>query len=169
VGDQVETPGSQEGIAASIPTLTWDDLASLWARFASSIIDSVLQAIPTVGFVTVIINWVMFRRGHSIGMKVVGTRIIRKNGDLSGFFHTSVRSFVSFLSFIPLGLGFWWVFWDPWKQTWHDKIMSTYVVRNTDEISNRRGTSAGGAVAAFWIVLLLIVVFFVSLIATVGE
>ena len=29
---------------------------------------------------------------------------------------------------IPLYLGWFWMLWDPQKQTWHDKVANTFVV-----------------------------------------
>jgi uncharacterized RDD family membrane protein YckC len=34
------------------------------------------------------------------------------------------------LSSIPFGLGFLWMLWDARKQTWHDKMARTLVVRD---------------------------------------
>ena len=139
-----------------------DVLASMGQRVGSFLVDGILGNIPYVGFVVLIVNWVMFRRGTTIGLKLARARIVRENGDVSGFFHTSVRGAASVLSAIPLGLGFWWAFWDPWKQTWHDKLLRTYVLRDTPELAGRRGTSSSAAVVWFW-VLLVVFVFLVIL------
>lgn len=34
-----------------------------------------------------------------------------------------------YISLLPLGLGFWWVIWDKKKQSWHDKMAHTIVVK----------------------------------------
>ncbi len=39
------------------------------------------------------------------------------------------RYFAYIVSTIPLGLGYLWAAWDPQKQTWHDKLARTFVVR----------------------------------------
>jgi uncharacterized RDD family membrane protein YckC len=39
------------------------------------------------------------------------------------------RYFAGFLSLIPLGLGLFWVFFNPRRQAWHDLIAGTAVVR----------------------------------------
>ena len=39
------------------------------------------------------------------------------------------RYFAYILSAIPLGLGFLWVAFDPKKQSWHDKLAGTVVVK----------------------------------------
>jgi uncharacterized RDD family membrane protein YckC len=40
-----------------------------------------------------------------------------------------VRALACFLSLAPLGLGFLWAAFDADKQTWHDKIAGTVVIR----------------------------------------
>ena len=95
----------------------------------------------------------MYRRGNTIGLKLVGARIVRENGDVSGFFHTFIRAFAAILSFIPLGLGYAWALWDPQRQTWHDKIMHTYVMRDTPELAARQGTSSDVAKLLFWLLV----------------
>ena len=40
------------------------------------------------------------------------------------------RYFASFVSLLPLGLGFLWVAFDKKKQGWHDKLAGTIVVRD---------------------------------------
>ncbi|MBI4311730.1 MAG: RDD family protein [Chloroflexi bacterium] len=132
------------------------ELASYGQRFGSWIIDFVLGVIPYLGLVFDIINWVMYRRGSTIGLSIVRARIIRENGDVSGFYHTWMRAVASILSLLPLGLGFWWMLWDPYRQTWHDKIMHTYVLRDTSVLNVRPGTSSRGAVIAFWVLLVVI-------------
>jgi len=43
------------------------------------------------------------------------------------------RYFGYILSSIPLGLGFLWAAWDQRKQTWHDKLSGTVVVKPTSD------------------------------------
>ena len=39
------------------------------------------------------------------------------------------RYFARWISAIPCGLGYFWMLWDDQKQCWHDKIVSTRVVK----------------------------------------
>lgn len=144
---------AQAGAVADAWVPSTSELASLGQRAGSWIIDWVLQAIPYIGLIPFFINCVLYRRGSTIGLSIASARIIRENGDVSGFYHTAVRQMAAILSFIPLGLGYWWAFWDPHRQTWHDKIMHTYVVRNTPELESRKGTSSKVAVVTFWAAL----------------
>jgi len=148
---------------------TTEEQAGLGLRVVSWVVDGIITSIPYLNFITIIVNWVMYRRGNTIGLKLVGARIVRENGDVSGFFHTAVRSAASFLSIIPLGLGYAWALWDPQKQTWHDKIMHTYVLRDTPELAARQGTSSSAAVAWFWILLVSVVLLAVVFIAAAAS
>ena len=128
-------------------------------RVGSYIVDVILQGIPYLGLIPLVINGIMYRRGNTIGLRLVGARIVRDNGELSGFYHTAVRAAAAGLSAIPLGLGYWWAFWDPERQTWHDKIMRTYVMRDSPEFAERPGTSSHAAVVWFWVLLIASLVF----------
>ncbi|HEY7876272.1 MAG TPA: RDD family protein [Actinomycetota bacterium] len=57
-----------------------------------------------------------------------GPRRRSRNGLEIGFRRALLRSISRFLSFFLFGLGYWWAFWDPERQTWHDKISRTVVV-----------------------------------------
>ncbi len=154
------------------PAPATGELASYAQRAGSFLIDAVLEAIPYVGLVPLIINLVMYRRGSTIGLRIASARIIRENGDVSGFYHTAVRAAASALSLIPFGLGYWWAFWDPKRQTWHDKLLHTYVLRDTAELEKTKGSSSAAAVVLFWLLwvvlpLLLIVLFFFAVFVAV--
>ena len=159
-------PVQAQGMPAQVQTT--EELAGLGLRVVSFIVDGILGSIPYINFVITIINVVMYRRGNTVGLKLVGARIVRENGDVSGFFHTAVRAAASALSFIPLGLGYAWALWDPQKQTWHDKIMHTYVLRDTPELAARQGTSSSAAVAWFWILLVGGILLSVIVVASTG-
>ena len=59
------------------------------------------------------------------------------------------RAAAAGLNAIPLGLGYWWAFWDPERQAWHDKLLRTYVMRDSPELAERPGTSSHAAVVWF--------------------
>ena len=54
------------------------ELASLDQRFGSFLIDGILGLIPYLSFIFSIINLVMIRRGNTIGLRLVGARIVRE-------------------------------------------------------------------------------------------
>jgi uncharacterized RDD family membrane protein YckC len=68
-------------------------------------------------------------KGTTIGGIVGYQRLVRTNGDPVQFIDAFVRGLASVLSFGLLGLGYLWALKDPERQTWHDKIAGTYVVK----------------------------------------
>jgi uncharacterized RDD family membrane protein YckC len=80
-------------------------------------------------FVWVLAFWIY--RQATPGKMVVGAKIISaKTGGKPSAGQLVGRYFAYILSTLPLLLGFLWAAWDPKKQTWHDKLAGTYVVRN---------------------------------------
>lgn len=70
--------------------------------------------------------------GRSWGRRIAGITVLGIDGRPIGFLRSLGRnlcaSFVSALFY----LGFFWMLWDARRQTWHDKIFGTYVVRVPD-------------------------------------
>ena len=67
--------------------------------------------------------------GQTIGMKFMSIRAIdAQTGGRVDYGRCVVRYLVAILSGLVLGLGYFWMLWDPRKQTWHDKAAGTVVV-----------------------------------------
>lgn len=66
--------------------------------------------------------------GSTLGARVFGLVLVEMDGRRVGFQVALVRALASFLSAIPLFLGFIWVAWDLRKQSWHDKLAGTCLV-----------------------------------------
>jgi len=66
--------------------------------------------------------------GYTPGKAVLGLKVVRRNGAKVSFGRSLLRFFAYWISLIPLGLGFFWVLWDPKRQGWHDKIAGTQVL-----------------------------------------
>ena len=72
------------------------------------------------------------RTGKTWGKQALGIRLVDANtGEPVGGGRAFGREIVAgTLSLYVLGLGFLWAAWDKRKQTWHDKIITTVVVRD---------------------------------------
>jgi hypothetical protein len=66
--------------------------------------------------------------GQTVGMYIMGIRVVRLDGKHMTLVGATVRWLGLFLSMIPLGLGFLWVLIDDRRQGWHDKLAHTCVV-----------------------------------------
>ena len=71
------------------------------------------------------------RTGQTWGRRIVGVRVVRvADGASPGFWRAFGRElFASVISSNIFYLGFLWMIWDRERQTWHDKIAGTIVIR----------------------------------------
>jgi uncharacterized RDD family membrane protein YckC len=70
-------------------------------------------------------------KSTTLGGMVCNLRIVRMNGTPLTGADAVVRGLASVFSFVPLGLGFFWILKDPERQAWHDKIAGTLVIKDT--------------------------------------
>ena len=113
----------------------------LGALFSS--VGVILMLVALVVLVGYIIWWLFaLRRGQTPGKQIVGIRVIKDDGEPSGWGYTFLREFV--IKFLLLGalsgptygiarlVDYLWPLWDRAEkmQTLHDKMLGTIVVRN---------------------------------------
>jgi len=63
--------------------------------------------------------------GRTLGLQSWRLRIEDRNGELPGIAASTLRFLAAIVSWLPLGLGFWWQIWDKDNLTWHDRISGT--------------------------------------------
>jgi uncharacterized RDD family membrane protein YckC len=68
-------------------------------------------------------------KGTTIGGIICDLRVVRLDDRPLDWPTSIVRALGCFVSLIVAGLGFIWVAFDDQKQSWHDKIAGTTVVR----------------------------------------
>lgn len=76
--------------------------------------------------------WAEFegRRGQTLGKKAMGIKTVdATSGELIGAGRAIGRYFARILSAMVCYLGYLWMLWDDRRQTWHDKIVTSIVVR----------------------------------------
>jgi uncharacterized RDD family membrane protein YckC len=112
--------------------------AGFWIRTGATVIDFII-----VGVLTTVLGmphfslvlWAIYHvalwtwQGTTLGGMVLGLKVIRWDGQALDFGLATARSVACVLSALPLMLGFMWVGWDPEKQSWHDRITCTQIVR----------------------------------------
>jgi uncharacterized RDD family membrane protein YckC len=121
--------------------------AGFWIRFAGALIDGIIPGIPGwfiglasgslvgvygIGIVIRLAYEVYFigsPSGQTIGMHVMGIRAIdAQTGGQVEYSKAFIRWLMSYVSALACLLGYFWMLWDPEKQTWHDKVAGTFVV-----------------------------------------
>jgi uncharacterized RDD family membrane protein YckC len=125
---------------AQFPRATFLDRAAAFA------IDCVLVAVVTNGlldfrddgswlFVLLLYHIAFWAwKGTTLGGIVVGLKVSRTDGRDLTFPDALVRGLSSVLSLAALGIGCFWMINDPERQTWHDKIAGTLVVKAPREV-----------------------------------
>lgn len=130
--------------AGASPTTT-DARAGFWIRLGAALIDIALISIVSVplqlglggagyglSLLVGIAYYTYFEGGESgqtIGKSACGIRVRSLDGGPIGYTRGFLRYIGRILSSIPLLLGYFWMLWDPQKQTWHDKIANSVVSR----------------------------------------
>jgi uncharacterized RDD family membrane protein YckC len=67
--------------------------------------------------------------GQTVGKRALGIRVVDLDGGGPiGYMRALFRWLGRILSTIVFLLGYFWMLWDPEKQTWHDKIAGSVVV-----------------------------------------
>lgn len=113
--------------------------AGFWIRMGALLLDLVLVGIvmsmlPTPGSTELIVlaayGAVMWKlKGTTVGGIICGLKVVRLDGRPIDWPTAVVRALSCFLSLAVAGLGFIWVIFDEQKQSWHDKIAGTTIVR----------------------------------------
>ncbi len=99
----------------------------------SSILKMISQVVSWVVFAIELVYFIYFigAKGQTLGKMALKIKVVKVGtneapGYLKAFLREVVGKFIS--SFVFL-LGFLWMLWDKNKQTWHDKIAGTVVIK----------------------------------------
>jgi len=75
--------------------------------------------------------FLVMQNGQTPGKRMMRIRVVRKDGAKLSWFDAFLREVVGkFISAFVLLLGYLWMLWDADKQTWHDKIANTIVIKD---------------------------------------
>jgi uncharacterized RDD family membrane protein YckC len=88
-------------------------------------------ALGAVLLVAVLYDVMLTRRlGGTVGKRLLGLRVESREGGPPGTGQLLGRLLGRIVSALPALLGFFWALWDRRKQTWHDKLADTVVLRD---------------------------------------
>lgn len=127
--------------------------AGFGVRFLASLIDGIIIGLANTainfmlkailgdgaGSLSMILNlalsiayyvWYQNKNGQTIGKKAMNIKVVTYEGKTPTMFAFFLRDIVGkIVSTITLFIGYLMVLWDPKKQSLHDKIAGTYVIR----------------------------------------
>ncbi len=121
--------------------------AGFWERFGAAFLDGLILAIPgyalqylfgeVQGFLfAIVIDWLYYAVQESgpaqatLGKKALGLQVTAVDGNRVSFGQATGRFFGRYVSAILLLIGYLMMLWDDRKQTLHDKMAGTLVVKN---------------------------------------
>jgi uncharacterized RDD family membrane protein YckC len=127
--------------------------AGFWERFAAVLIDGViLWAITsllglkaptsfssyfgTYQLVNIIIYWlyevlqISGSKRATLGKRVMNIQVVGQSGERITFLQATGRHFGQYLSFFILFIGYLMMLWSDRRQTLHDKLANTYVIKD---------------------------------------
>jgi uncharacterized RDD family membrane protein YckC len=67
-------------------------------------------------------------KGRTLGMQSWGLQLETGDGRIPGVGAATVRFLAAIVSWVPVGLGFFWQLWDPARLAWHDRLSGTRLV-----------------------------------------
>ena len=132
-------------------TVTRDTIcAGFVDRLIAVIIDTLILLIPNIIFFAAIggvagnvLSFILgaayaiyfwSSTGQTPGKKVMKLQVVKADGGaILSPGEAVVRYIGTVISAIPIGLGYFWVIWDPKHEAWHDKIAGTKVIK-VDEV-----------------------------------
>ncbi|GAC1417653.1 MAG: hypothetical protein NVS1B13_01840 [Flavisolibacter sp.] len=122
--------------------------AGFWERFGAAVLDGLILIIPnyllqlwmgngpaTYYFISILIRWLYDALQESgqnqatIGKKALAIKVTDLQGQRISFLKASGRHFGKYLSAVILLMGYFMMIWDKNKQTLHDKMAGTLVVK----------------------------------------
>ena len=124
----IPTSGQRAGFGSRLGAALIDGLVSQAISFVFTLANRNLAGIGSL--IGLAIYCVMVGQGQSIGQKATGIRIVDATTGVGISAGKALgRRLVSIVSALPCFLGFFWMLWDDKKQTWHDKMLNTAVVK----------------------------------------
>jgi uncharacterized RDD family membrane protein YckC len=85
---------------------------------------------PVYQVVMIAVAWAFFvgfwaRSGRTLGMQSWRLQLETSDGEKPGIGAATLRFFAAILSWLPIGLGFFWQLVDKDNLTWHDRLSGT--------------------------------------------
>jgi uncharacterized RDD family membrane protein YckC len=141
--DSVEDSSSASRVS-DLGAENHSDRVGFWPRIAATMIDSVLVGLLFSIFIgasgpgatrLLMFVWIGYHivmwslKGATVGGIFLGIRCVTLDGQGLSWGTATIRSLGSIFSFVALLIGFFWASWSRERQSWHDMIAGTTIVR----------------------------------------
>ena len=86
-----------------------------------------------LGVAFIFYGWFWTHGGQTLGMRAWRIYLISGNNTGINWQQAFLRFMVGLFSWLPLGLGYWWLWLSPDKLSWHDIASGSYLVYSPKE------------------------------------
>lgn len=86
-----------------------------------------------LGVAFIFYGWFWTHGGQTLGMRAWRVYLISGNNTGINWQQAFLRFMVGLFSWLPLGLGYWWLWLSPDKLSWHDIASGSYLVYSPKE------------------------------------
>lgn len=126
------------GILAFLVSILFGGCAGLALTSTSDIVSILTGGIAVITWAALAIFQFLYfgyfwsKDGQSVGMKLFNVQVVRQTESESlSFWRAAFRGTLGYyISGLLFGLGFIWAAFDSQKETWHDKLFDTWVVKS---------------------------------------
>jgi uncharacterized RDD family membrane protein YckC len=131
-------PMAAATVAPATPEAWTLPRANFWERMGAAFLDMILVGIlfglvggPPLGLLVILAYFtgMWAWKGTTVGGVILKLKVVRLDGQPITFPVALIRGLAAAFSVVAMFLGFLWIAWDKDKQSWHDKIAGTAVVR----------------------------------------
>jgi uncharacterized RDD family membrane protein YckC len=117
---------SQRFLALLIDLIILSLVGNFWQKlFGNRLYATIISLVNAAYSIVLWVNW----NGQTVGKKLLRIKVVRSDRQPIDYRTAILRYLGYIVSAIPLLIGYFWMLWDPKKQTWHDKIAQTAVVK----------------------------------------
>ena len=79
--------------------------------------------------IAIFFSWFWHKQGQTLGMQAWKIKLLSQDNQLPSLTQCIIRLLGATLSLLCLGMGYWWLWIDKDKLTWHDRWSKTKVVQ----------------------------------------
>jgi len=87
------------------------------------------SVLGTIATFLVLAYWIGSRGGSPLRVRLGVLVLDQNDGSFIGTRRAVYRGLMGYVSQLALLLGYLWMLWDPQRQTWHDKVAQSVVVK----------------------------------------
>jgi len=100
----------------------------IWVPLSGDVVTGPAFQLTLLAEVIAFFGYCWGKQGETLGMRAWKIRIVNGKGALPNLQQIGLRLLIAPVSLACFGLGYAWLLLGKDRQTWHDKVSSTYVV-----------------------------------------